>query len=220
MQEANRMDEEPRPKFRRRAEARPDEILDAALALFTERGFAATKVDDIAAAAGLSKGAVYLYFPSKEALLEGLVHRAVEPVADLAVARLSDRSDHPHVTLARAMGAVAGAMANERIVAVPLLILREAPALPRIAEVYREAILSKVIPALSALVADGIARGQLRPVDPDLAVRTLVGPLIVHMLLARVFGIMPEGGLALDRLIETHLSIVFDGLSARTGEQA
>jgi hypothetical protein len=104
-------------------------------------------------------------------------------------------------------------LANDRVVAVPLLVLREAPAVPRIAEVYRDAILSKVIPALAGLVADGVARGLLRPVDPDLAVRTLVGPIIAHMLLARVFGIVPDGGLELDRLVETHLSIVFDGLS-------
>lgn len=214
------MEDDPRPRFRRRAQDRPDEILDAALRLFTAQGFAATKVDDVAAAAGLSKGAVYLYFPSKEALLEALVRRAVGPVADLAVARLTDRSDHPRDTVARVLHAVAAGMADERVVAVPLLILREAPALPRIAEVYRDAILSRVIPALSALVADGVARGLLRPVDPDLAVRTLVGPLIVHVLLARVFGIAPEGGLALDRLIETHLSIVFDGLSARPEDRA
>ncbi|MGB8621965.1 MAG: helix-turn-helix domain-containing protein, partial [Paracoccaceae bacterium] len=74
-----------RPKFRRRAEARPDEVLDAALALFIRKGFAATKVDEIAARAGLSKGAVYLYFPSKKALLEGLVRRAVVPVAESAL---------------------------------------------------------------------------------------------------------------------------------------
>ncbi len=60
-----------------RAEARPDEVLDAALALFVEKGFANTRVEDIAVRAGLSKGAVYLYFPSKEAILEGLVRRAV-----------------------------------------------------------------------------------------------------------------------------------------------
>ena len=64
------------PKFRRRSEARPDEVLDAALELFVEKGFAATRVEDIATRAGVSKGTVYLYFPSKEAVLEGLVRRA------------------------------------------------------------------------------------------------------------------------------------------------
>lgn len=213
------METEPHPKFRRRSRDRPDEILDAALRLFTERGFAATKVEDVAAAAGLSKGTVYLYFSSKEALLEALVHRAVGPVAELAAARLSNREEHPRATIERLMREVASAMAEDRVVAVPLLVLREAPALPRIAEVYREAILQRVLPPLSALLSNGMARGLLRKVDPDMAVRTLVGPLIAHVLLARVFGIVPADGLALDRLIETHLSIVFDGLDAHAEER-
>ena len=71
----------PEPKFRRRAEARPDEVLDAALALFVDQGYAHTSVAAIAKAAGISKGAIYLYFPSKQAILEALVRRAVTPVA-------------------------------------------------------------------------------------------------------------------------------------------
>src|SRR5687767_9635670 len=73
------------PKFRRRAEARPDEVLDAALDLFIEKGFAVTRVEDIARRAGLSKGAVYLYFDSKEKILEGLVRRAIIPIAEHAL---------------------------------------------------------------------------------------------------------------------------------------
>ena len=83
------------PKFRRRAEARPDEVLDAALALFIEKGFAATRVEDIAIRAGLSKGAVYLYFPSKEAILEGLVKRAIVPVANNALGMLENYAGDP-----------------------------------------------------------------------------------------------------------------------------
>ena len=61
---------------RRRPEARPDEILDAALSVFAEQGFTAARVEDIARRAGLSKGAVYLYFPSKEAMLNALVEQS------------------------------------------------------------------------------------------------------------------------------------------------
>ena len=73
-----------RPKRQRRPEDRPDEILDAALAVFTEQGFAAARVDDIAKRAGLSKGAVYLYFPSKEAMLNALVEQSAGLVAQSA----------------------------------------------------------------------------------------------------------------------------------------
>ena len=96
------------PKFRRRAEARPDEVLDAALALFVEKGFAATRVEDIATRAGLSKGAVYLYFPSKEAILEGLVRRAVSPIADNALAFLDNYAGDPRLVISTVLKMVAG----------------------------------------------------------------------------------------------------------------
>ena len=69
---------------RRRPEARPDEILDAALSVFVEQGFTAARVEDIARRAGLSKGAVYLYFPSKEAMLNALVEQSAGTLAKAA----------------------------------------------------------------------------------------------------------------------------------------
>ena len=70
------------------------------------------------------------------------------------------------------------------------------------------------MPVLTALIATGIEKGNLRDVDPELTVRSIVGPLLTHLLLAEVFQIVPEGGMAPDRLIENHLTILFDGLSA------
>lgn len=201
-----------KPKFRRRAGDRPDEILDAALRLFLKHGFAQTTVQSIAAAAGLSKGALYLYFPSKEALLEGLVNRAVAPVAERVVADLSERRDHPRQAIAQALSGFAAALEDERTIAVPMLVIREAPQLPRIAAIYRERVLSRVLPALVGLIEDGIARGLIRPVDAELTVRTLVGPVVAHVILARVFGVVPPGGLALERFVAHHLDIVFRGL--------
>ena len=91
------------PKFRRRAEARPDEVLDAALDLFIEKGFAATRVEDIAKRAGLSKGAVYLYFPSKEKILEGIVHRAVVPIAEHALSFVKNYEGDPRLAITAVM---------------------------------------------------------------------------------------------------------------------
>ena len=73
-----------RPGRRRRKEARPNEIVDAALALFAEKGFAATRLEEVAARAGIAKGTIYLYFDSKEALFEAVVRARVLPVLDAA----------------------------------------------------------------------------------------------------------------------------------------
>lgn len=201
------------PKFRRRAEARPDEVLDAALDLFIEKGFAATRVDDIARRAGLSKGAVYLYFPSKEAILEGLVRRAVVPIATNVLAFASGFDGDPRIIVTTVMKMLAGRLTDPRLIAIPKLMMREMINFPEFAEMYRREVLDRVIPVIERLIAKGIADGYLRPVDPNLTIRSIVGALMLHILLAEVFGIEPEGGLGLDRLVDNHLTILFDGLS-------
>lgn len=207
------------PKFRRRAEARPDEVLDAALALFIEKGFAATRVEDIASRAGLSKGAVYLYFPSKEAILEGLVKRSVTPIADSALAFLNNYSGDPRPVISQVLKMVAGRLADPKLVAIPRLLIREIVNFPEFAEMYRAAVLDRVIPAVTQLVETGMREGYFRPLDAELTLRSIIGPIIAHMLISELFGIRPKDGLAVDRLIDNHLTILFDGLSAPQRER-
>ena len=207
------------PKFRRRAEARPDEVLDAALALFVEKGFAASRVEDIASRAGLSKGAVYLYFPSKEAILEGLVRRAVLPIANNALGFIENYAGDPRLVIGTVMKMIAGRLADPKMAAIPRLLMREIIHFPEFAQTYRREVLDRVIPALQTLIANGIAAGYLRPVDPELTVRSIVGPIMLHMLMAEVFGIMPAGGLSIEKLIDNHLTILLDGLSAPASDR-
>ena len=210
----------PGPKFRRRAEARPDEVLDAAMALFIENGFAATRVDDIARRAGLSKGALYLYFPSKEAVLEALVRRAIVPIADSALDALRHYEGDPRVAIAMVIRMVGQRLADPRVVAVPKVVFRELPGFPHLAEMYRVEVLDKVIPVLAGLIRKGTEQGYLRQVDPELTVRSVVGPLLMHLVMAEIFGITPAGGLQFDRLVDNHLSILFDGLGVPPGQPA
>ena len=207
------------PKFRRRAEARPDEVLDAALALFARQGFAHTTVEQVGRAAGLSKAAVYLYFPSKKALLAGLVRRAVKPVAEAALGQMAEYRGDPRPVIAMALRLVAGRVADPTALAVPGIVLREAAVAPEMAQVYREEVLERVLPALRGLIAQGVAGGHIRPVDPDLTVRSIMGPVMAHLLLAEVFGITPDGGLEMGRLVENHLSILFAGLEPEKGAE-
>lgn len=207
------------PKFRRRAEARPDEVLDAALALFIEKGFAATRVEDIAVRAGLSKGAVYLYFPSKEAILEGLVKRAILPIANNALGLLENYAGDPRLVISTALKMVAGRLSDPKLVAIPRLLVREMIHFPEFAQMYRREVLDRVIPAVQRLVQNGIEEGYFRQVDPELTLRSIIGPIALHLMIAEIFGITPKGGLEMDRLIDNHLGILFDGLSAPQRER-
>lgn len=205
------------PKFRRRAAARPDEVLDAALELFAAQGFARTTVEQVSARAGLSKAAVYLYFPSKQALLQGLVHRAVGQAAGQAVAGMAGYRGDPRPVLAALLRQIAGVLGDPKASAIPAIILREAPHAPDIAAIYRDEVLTPILPALRGLIAQGVEGGFIRPVDPDLTIRSIIGPVLVHVLLAQVFGILPAGGLSMDRLIDNHLTILMAGLDPGKG---
>ena len=202
------------PKFRRRAEARPDEVLDAALDLFIERGFASTRVEDIAARAGLSKGAVYLYFPSKEAVLEGIVRRAIVPIATSALSVVQGYAGDPRTPITLALKTLAAKLADPKVLAIPKLMMREMINFPEFAQMYRREVLDHVIPVIIGLLRTGIAEGYLRPVDPELTVRSIVGPIVMHILMDEVFGLRPESGLSVEKLIDNHLTILFEGLSA------
>ena len=204
-----------RPKFRRRAEARRDEVLDAALELFTEKGFAATRVEDIAAKAGISKGTVYLYFPSKEAVMEGLIHRALSPVALKALSAIDAVGLDPQTVVKTIGGLVADRLNDPKVSAIPKLILRESAQFPELAQIYRREVIDRILPPLVELIRRNIDKGRFRDVDPEMTIRSVVGPIIAHMLIAEVFGISPEGGLQMDRLIANHIDILFNGLSAK-----
>jgi AcrR family transcriptional regulator len=201
------------PKFRRRADARPDEVLDAALALFGEKGFAATTVDDIARRAGLSKGGVYLYFPSKKALLEGLVRRAILPTANEAFAIAEHYRGDPIPVIERFLRTLAATLSGGSAFRILRLILQESATAPGIAQMYRDEILDRGLAVMGRLIAQGIENGHLRPVDPEMTVRSVMGPLIAHLLLAEIFGVTPADGLAMDRLIDNHLDILKAGLA-------
>jgi len=207
-----------RPKFRRRAKARPDEVLDAALDLFMEKGFAATRVEDVAQRAGISKGTIYLYFPSKEALMEGLIHRALSPIALKAVNTIEMLNVDPRTILKALGGMVGKQLSDPRVVAIPKLVIRESANFPELAAMYRREVIDKAMPSLIKLIERQVRSGRFRPVDPELAVRSMIGPIAIHLLLDEVFGIVPEGGLQMDKFIANHIDILFNGLSA-TPEQ-
>jgi AcrR family transcriptional regulator len=124
------------PKFRRRAEARPDEVLDAALDLFISQGFTQTRVDDIAKRAGISKGAVYLYFPSKEAIIEALVRRAVVPIAESAL-EFFDLDSDPRLVITMVLKMAAHRLSDPKTTAIPKIVFSEVKAFPELAQMYR-----------------------------------------------------------------------------------
>lgn len=200
-------------RWRRRADARPDEILDAALDEFLLHGFEAARMDAIAARAGLSKAGVYLYFETKDALLKALIERAVRPLAlqAEALARAQDLAPEEAV---RALVEMAMARLDDpRVFAIPRLVLSIAPRFPDIVAFYREEVVDRGRGALATLMEAGMARGVFRRVDTDAAVRAIIGPIIMAALLRHVMGDASASGDPRARA-HTHIDLIMKGLGA------
>lgn len=175
-------------RWRRRAEARPDEILDAALDVFEAQGFDAARMEDIAIRAGLSKAGVYLYFGSKAALLEALIVREVAPVAARAEAIAAAGAADPRAALRALVTAAFAAISDSRLFAVPRLVISISNRFPEIGAVYRREVIDRARGALIAILNAGVARGDFRPMNTEAAVRLVAGPMLMEALLRRVFG--------------------------------
>jgi AcrR family transcriptional regulator len=199
-------------KFRRRADARPDEILDAALSLFNSRGFAATRMEDVATRAGITKATIYLYFPSKEAVFEGLVRRAISPNIRQAQAMMSQFRGRASEGLSMLLGFLEKVLADPDILAVPILVLREASAFPSIAAMYRREVIDQMRPVLGGLYRLGVENGEFRPADPELVLRSLIGPIFANALMTRVFGLGPDGPGANAEFFAHHRDYLAHGL--------
>ncbi len=200
-------------RWRRRAEARPDEILDAALAEFTAVGFDAARMEDVAKRAGVSKAAIYLYFESKAALLQALVLRAVGPVAARAEAMANAPVPDPEGALRAILGFALTQLSDPRVFAAPKIVLSIAIRFPEIAAFYRAEVIDRARAAIRTIVAAGIAQGQFKPIEPEAAVRLLMGPFLMEGLMRHIFETPPALADA-----SAVLDVVFDGLRARPKE--
>lgn len=181
------------PSRRRRPEARPEEILDAALAVFGEQGFAAARVEDIARRAGVSKGTLYLYFASKEAMLNALVEQSAGALA-LSVEQHVAQSapEDPEAALRGLIRILITAMSSPKISAAPRLVLTEAHRFPELAIFYRSHVLDVMRRSMRALLTAAVARDTFRDVDFDAFVRLIAGPGLAHMALNNIFDLKPE----------------------------
>jgi AcrR family transcriptional regulator len=203
--------EEPAPRWRRRAADRPREILDAALTVFVAKGFAATKLEDVAAAAGISKGLLYRYFDNKAELFKEVIRQTlvttIRGVGDRA--RASQTAVGALDVFLEQMIAIAN---DPRRSAIPKLVISESGSFPELAIFYLAEVIGPALTQLTALVRRGIESGEFRPVDPDLAAKSIVAPLILSVIWRHTFARHAAGSFEPDALIRQHRDMLLNGL--------
>ena len=163
----------------RRKDARPQELLDAALDLFVERGFAATRSEDVAARAGVSKGTLYLYYPSKEELLKEVIrHHVINPIAE-GVQIIREFDGPTPELLALVLQLWWERIGETRASGIMKLMTSEVRNFPDIAQFYVDEVVAPSHQMLVSVLQRGIERGEFRQVDADEATHAMVGPLVL-----------------------------------------
>jgi AcrR family transcriptional regulator len=197
----------------RRKEARPGEIIDAAFALFTERGFAATRLEDVATRAGIGKGTIYLYFPNKEELFRAVVRQRLRPNLDEIEALVTSHSGSI-AELLRLIAARALALLETDVIAIPKLVLAESDNFPVMARLYAEEVAKPGIALFEGVLRRGMERGEFRRLDPHSVLPGFTGPLLTMALWKQSLGRHTEIEFDPRRVIETHLDVFLRGLRA------
>ena len=170
------------PRWTRRKEARPQELLSAALDLFVERGYAATRLDDVAKKAGVSKGTLYLYFTNKEDLFKAVVRENVVPVLG-AAEEIIERHEGDSATLFREI--ILGwweRIGNTKLSGLTKLMMAECGNFPDVAKFYHEEVISRCNALIIRVLERGISRKEFRPVPVQQAMHVVVAPMIMLMM--------------------------------------
>lgn len=202
-------------RWRRRKEARPGEIVEAALACFAERGFAATRLDDIAARAGVTKGTLYLYFQSKDDLFKAVVREALIPNLERFEA-LAAATRTPFVVLEQLIFAWETLITEKPAGALPKLVIAEAGNFPELARFYLDEVIDRGRKLVGSLLAQAVEQGEVRAdLDIESAVTCVIAPLVLSALWKHSLEPYDRHG-PMDRhlLAKTHARLLKDALQA------
>lgn len=190
------------------------------MACFAERGFAATRMDDVAARAGVTKGTVYLYFPGKEELFKAVVRENIVPMLDAATQGAREATDPYAARLERFVARlVAFATSSDAIGAIPKIVLAEAHNFPALARFYADEVIARGIGAVEGMIATGIETGEFRPVDPHNAAHGLIAPILLSLIWRHSLDQYASITFDPAAVAATHLDIMLRGLRAASPPQ-
>ncbi|MDH3953045.1 MAG: TetR/AcrR family transcriptional regulator [Gammaproteobacteria bacterium] len=194
-----------RPRYQRRKEDRPQEIAEAAFAAFAEKGFTATKVEDVARRAGVSKGLLYLYFKTKEELFKAVIRGVVTPRVDELTRTLDDSELSAEAFIRGPLLTFLKRLPGSPASVVIRLMISEAPKHPDLVDYYWENVASRGLGALRQLLERGVANGEFH----ERAVNELPQLFIAPVMMSIVWGIVfADRSLDTDKLIETHVDMI------------
>lgn len=167
------------PGRKRRKEARPSELTAAALELFVEKGFAATRLEDVAALAGVSKGTLYLYFDSKEALFKAVIQEGIVPALAEGEAIAARHVGSAYELLCQLLDNWWALIGETRLSGIVKLMVSEARNFPEVAQFYYEHVIRRGRALIGAALERGMASGEFRRMDVNTCIDVVIAPVLM-----------------------------------------
>jgi AcrR family transcriptional regulator len=203
----------PTPR-KRRKEARPSELTAAALALFVEKGFAATRLEDVAARAGVSKGTLYLYFDSKEALFKAAIEEGIVPVVAEGESIAAQHEGDAFALLARLLEGYWSQIGETPFAGIPKLMVAEAHNFPDVAQFYYEQVILRGRALVAAALERGIARGEFRALPVETAIDVVIAPVLMLLIWRHSMARCQGASTSPRAYLDVHLDLLRRGLQA------
>ncbi|MDH1428691.1 TetR/AcrR family transcriptional regulator [Comamonas aquatica] len=200
----------------RRKEARPAELLEAATRLFVEKGYAATKVEEVAALAQVSKGTLFLYYPSKQALLKAVVRENIAGRFAEWQAELEAFGGTTPELVRYAFQVWQERIGDTYAGGICKLMASECCNFPELASFYLEEVVEPGNALVRRILERGVARGELRPLDLDAAIHLITTPMFAYIHWRHSIGMLyPQSlGVSAPLYFQTHVDNLLRGLSA------
>jgi TetR/AcrR family transcriptional regulator len=209
--------DEVQAKRERRKEARPGELLDAALDLFVEKGFAATRAEEVAARAGVSKGTLFLYFPSKEELFKAVVRENISGRFQEWNQEFEEFEGSSADMVRYCMKVWWERIGATRASGITKLILSEARNFPDIAAFYQQEVIRPGTELVRRIIQRGIDRGEFRPMDMEYAPLSIIAPMIFLVMMKHSLGVCVPQDHPLDpeRYLASQVETLIHGMQVR-----
>lgn len=205
-----------KPRWERRKDARPQELLAAALDLFVERGYAATRLDDVAACAGVSKGTLYLYFENKEELFKAVVRENLVPVLDEAEAMLEAYQGRSADLFRQFILCWWERIGATKLSGITKLMMAESGNFPQVAKFYHDEVISRSRNLIVELLDRGIRRGEFRNIDRAYATSVIVAPILMLMMWKHSFSACQTEPISPEKFLGCFIDLLSHGLLAQS----
>jgi len=199
-------------KWKRRKDKRPLEIMQAAVDLFVCKGFASTKIDDIAKQAGVSKGTVYLYYSSKESLFKAMVHELMVPKINEVERYILSYDGKQRELLKIVILQWWQTVKSSGITGIPKLIISETDKFPELTKYYVKEVIHRIQTILVNIINSGIDKQEFRKVDPLLTSRVIMSSLVYFSMWDTSLKKYDQNGLKVEDLIDEQIEMIFYGI--------